>query len=92
MAARSQTITKYRHRKASMLTSSYTFRSLQQQQQQHQRLLPPCDANSVALGANSRQHGKISRQRRVLSHDCYGTKPWAAEAECKLLGGEVNSD
>uniref|UniRef100_A0A182IWM2 Uncharacterized protein n=1 Tax=Anopheles atroparvus TaxID=41427 RepID=A0A182IWM2_ANOAO len=62
------------------------------QQQQHQRLLPACEVNMAPLGTGSRQHGKISRQRRVLSHDCYAAKPWAAEAECKLLGGEVNSD
>ncbi|XP_058063429.1 uncharacterized protein LOC131213412 [Anopheles bellator] len=41
--------------------------------------------------ANSRQHCKISRQRRVPSHDCHPIKPWS-EAERKLLENDVNSD
>uniref|UniRef100_A0A182W5H3 Cubilin n=1 Tax=Anopheles minimus TaxID=112268 RepID=A0A182W5H3_9DIPT len=61
----------------------------QQQQLQQQQLLLPTESNAV--NSNTRQHCKISRQRRVPSHECYATKPWS-EAECKLLGGEVNSD
>uniref|UniRef100_A0A182TM21 Uncharacterized protein n=1 Tax=Anopheles melas TaxID=34690 RepID=A0A182TM21_9DIPT len=61
----------------------------QQLQQQQQLLLLPAEPNAV--NSNARQHGKISRQRRVPSHDCYAAKPWS-EAECKLLGGDVTSD
>uniref|UniRef100_A0A182N197 Cubilin n=1 Tax=Anopheles dirus TaxID=7168 RepID=A0A182N197_9DIPT len=62
----------------------------QLQQQQQQLLLPPPTEPGVG-NATTRQHCKISRQRRVPSHDSYATKPWS-EAECKLLGAEVNSD
>ncbi|XP_035898286.1 uncharacterized protein LOC118505883 isoform X4 [Anopheles stephensi] len=61
----------------------------QQQLQQQQQLLLPSESNAV--NANTRPHCKILRQRRVPSHDCYAPKPWS-EAECKLLGSEVNSD
>uniref|UniRef100_A0A182PBJ5 Uncharacterized protein n=1 Tax=Anopheles epiroticus TaxID=199890 RepID=A0A182PBJ5_9DIPT len=63
----------------------------QQLQQQQQQLLLPAEPNAVNSSNNARPHCKISRQRRVPSHDCYAAKPWS-EAECKLLGGDVNSD
>ncbi|XP_053678642.1 uncharacterized protein LOC128729018 [Anopheles nili] len=69
--------------------SNASNKQQQQLQQQQQLLLPNPETNAVTT--NTRQHCKISRQRRVPSHDCYVAKPWS-EAECKLLGGEVNSD